>query len=173
MRKITPLALLLLLLLSACALVQRRVEVLPWPPDLSRFEGEGDLDFKSRQEHFSGSFLIKVAYPDHLFLEVYGPFGQTLLHLRRDDDQFLLIAGEERTTDEKLLVERFHFTVQELMDDLAMKGERNETPDGFATLRKDYKVYYGHDRRGRRNMCWKREDGSFCLAFNEITLTDR
>ena len=171
MRKAALLA--LLLLLSACTLVQRRVEVLSWPPDLPRFEGEGDLDFRSQKERFSGSFLIKMAYPDHLFLEVYGPFGQTLLHLQKNGDQFLLIAGEEKTTDEKLLVERFHFTARELMDDLAMRGEKEETPDGLVATRRGYKVSYGHDRRGRRNMCWQREDGFLCLAFKDISLTDQ
>jgi hypothetical protein len=158
----------LIVFLSACTLVQRKVEVLPWPSDLSVFEGEGDLDLRSQKEHFSGSFILRMSYPDNLFLEVYGSFGQTFIHLRKEGRQFLLVAGEERTTNEKLLVDRFHFTVSELMEDLALKGAKQETPEGLVALRKDYRVVYSHDRRGRRNMCWVREDGRLCLAFNEL-----
>jgi hypothetical protein len=165
--------LLLIVCLSACALVQRKVEVLPWPSDLSVLEGEGDIDVRSQKERFSGSFILRMSYPDNLFLEVYGSFGQTFVHLQKEGPRFLLIAGEERTTDEKLLVDRFHFTVSELIEDLALRGERRETADGWVATRKDYQVVYSHDRRGRRNMCWVREDSRLCLTFNELNSASR
>jgi len=171
MRRIVCLS--LILLLSACALVQRRGEVLPWPSDLSFLEGEGGLDLRSQKERFSGSFILKMSYPDNLILEVYGSFGQTFVHLQKEGPRFLLIAGEEKTTDEKLLVDRFHFTVGELIEDLALRGEKRETADGWVATREDYQVVYSHDRRGRRNMCWVREDSRLCLTFNELNSAGR
>jgi hypothetical protein len=159
----------LIVFLSACALVQKKVEVRPWPSDFSVLEGEGDLDLRSQKERFSGSFILRMSYPDNLFLEVYGSFGQTFVHLQKEGLRFLLIAGEERTTDERLLVDRFHFTVSELIEDLALRGEKRETADGWVAARKDYQVVYSHDRSGRRNICWVREDSRLCLAFNELS----
>ncbi len=169
MRKIALLS--LLVLLSACALAQRRVEVLPWPSDVSFLEGEGDLDLRSPKEHFTGSFLIRMSYPDKLFFEVYGSFGQTLMHLEKDGEHFLLIAGEERTTDERALLDRFGFAARELMADLALRGEKRPTTQGMVTERKGYEVVYGHDRRGKRNMCWERPNERLCLTFSDVTLS--
>jgi hypothetical protein len=168
-----PFLLLLLALLSSCALVQRHVEIIPWPSETSFLYGEGDLDMRSTKEHFSGSFVTRMIYPDKLFFEVYGPFGQTIVHLEKDGEVFLLISGEERTTDESALVDRFGFSAGGLMDDLALKGERRETPAGLVTERPLYRVVYGHDRRGRRSMCWERKDGRLCLTFSEIDFVDR
>jgi hypothetical protein len=171
MRKIAAL-LLLLALLPACALIQRKVEIIPWPSEVSFLDGEGDLDIRSPKERFSGSFTCRMAYPHMLFFEAYGPFGQTLLHLRKDGEKFLLIAGGEKTADETVLLDRFGFTVKEFMHDLALRGDKRETPGGLVAQGRGYQIVYGHDRRGRRTMCWERQDGRLCLAFSEISFAD-
>jgi hypothetical protein len=166
MRRIALLS--LFTLLSACALVQHRYEPVPWPSDVSFLEGEGDLDLTSPKEHFTGSFAIRMSYPDHLFFEVYGSFGQTLMHIEKDDAHFLLIAGDQKTSDEGALLDRFGFAPSELMDDLALKGEKRETSQGLVTVRNGYEVLYNHDRRGRRNMCWERQKEKLCLTFSDV-----
>lgn len=170
--KILPL-LAVLVFISGCASVQKQTEVLPWPAQTSFLYGEGDVDMRSPKERFSGSFIVRMVYPETLFFEVYGTFGQTLVHLEKDGGTFLLISGEEKTTDEESLVHRFGFTTKELMDDLALQGTKRETPEGLVSGRGQYRVVYGHDRRGRRTMCWERTDDRLCLTFTQADFTDK
>ncbi len=128
---------------------------------------------RSQKEHFSGSFVVKMLYPDTLFFEVYGALGQTLVHLEKDGTSFLLISGEEKATDEAWLLDRFGFTVRELMDDLALQDDKRETPEGLVSERGAYRVIYGHDGRGRRTMCWERPDGRLRLTFAQADFTDK
>jgi outer membrane biogenesis lipoprotein LolB len=158
----------LLLLLSGCALLPHKVEVLQWPVDIPSLQGEGDLDVAWRKERFSGPFVIKMTYPDLLDLEVFGPFGQTLLYVKKEGDRFLLASGEEQTSDEALFEKRYGFSTRELMDDLAMRGQRRETAEGQVVERGRYRVLYGQDRHGRRKICWEGREGSICLSFNEV-----
>lgn len=162
--------LLFLVLLSACAIVQRRAEVVEWPDRITTLQGEGDIDLRWKAEHLSGTFALNMRYPDALLLEAYGsPFGQTVVHLQKDGDKFLLIAGDEKTTNEALLAEQYGFGVQQLMDGLAMKGERQDSPVGLTIHNKDYRVVYGQDRRGRRTVCWERENARLCLTFTDAS----
>jgi hypothetical protein len=114
---------------------------------------------------------MKMHYPGSFLLEVYGSFGQTLLQVKKEDGQFLLIAGDEKTTDEAVFEKRYGFSVCRLMDDLAARGSREETPGGFVMRREGYIVRYGQDRRGRRNICWEGQKGSICLTFDQIDFT--
>ena len=157
-----------LLLLSGCALFPHRVEVLQWPTDVPSLQGEGDLDMAWKKERFSGPFAIKMTYPDMLDLEVFGPFGQTLLYVKKEGDRFLLATGEEKITDEAIFEERYGFRPEQLMDDLAMRGQKRETPAGLVAERGQYRVLYGQDRQGRRKICWEGREGSICLSFSEI-----
>ena len=165
------LLLLFLVLLSACAVVPRRVEIVRWPEHITDLQGEGQLDLKWKGENLSGSFALTMNYPNGLLLEVYGsPFGQTVLHLQKDGDKFLLIAGDEKITDEGALRARYGFGSMELMDGLAMKGDKQEAPgEGFAIPHEGYVVIYGQDRRGRRRMCWERGDARLCLTFTDVS----
>jgi len=157
----------LIVFLSACALLQRKIEVVPWPPDVSYLEGEGEIDIAWKKERFSGSFAVKMEYPDMLLLEVYGPFGQTLLHLKKDRDSFLFVAGGEKTTDETVFRDRYGFGTRDLIDDLAMKGPRQEAAEGWVTERERYRVVYANDRKGAQRICWKNGNDTICLTFSE------
>ncbi len=135
-------------------------------------EGEGDVAIAWRNEKYSGPFAVKMEYPDRLVLEVYGPFGQTLVYVKKSPGEFLLIAGDEKSTDESLLRERFGLNARDLIDDLAMRGERKEAPEGVLIERGAYRVEYTQDRRGRRLMCWKGTDGRICLTFSEMRFVE-
>lgn len=163
------LLILILVFLSGCALVPTKVDVLKWPPDVTFVEGEGDLDIVWGKEKHSGSFLVRMEYPDVLLLEVYGPFGQTLVYLKKEADKFLLVTGEERTTDETLLQDKYGFGVRQLMDSLAMKGPIQEGDQGLVIQHQDYRVVYGQDRRGRRTIRLENRDGRIRLAFAGIS----
>ena len=149
----------------------RKAEIAQWPAEITGLQGEGDLDLRWNEEKLSGSFALNMRYPDVLLLEVYGsPFGQTIVHLEKDGDKFLLIAGNEKTTNEALLVERYAFGARQLVDGLAMKGERQETPEGgYVIQNKDYRVVYGQNRRGQRTECWERGKARLCLTFTDIS----
>jgi hypothetical protein len=160
-----------LVLLVSCAVIPRRVEIVQWPAEIRSLAGEGNLDLRWNGEKLSGSFALKMDYPDTLLLEVYGsPFGQTVVHLEKDRSKFLLIAGDEKTTDESLLTRQYAFGVRQLIDGLAMKGERQEMPGGGLSIRHDdYFVVYGQDRKARRSVCWERGSARLCLTFGDLS----
>jgi hypothetical protein len=165
--------LLIFVLLSACAGVPRRVEIVQWPARIDSLQGEGNFDLRWKAEHLSGTFALNMRYPDALLFEVYGrPFGQTVVHLQKDGDKFLLIAGNEKTTNEALLTERYGFGVRQLMDGLAMKGDRQDSATGLSIQHEGYCVVYGQDRRGGRTVCWEREDGKLCLDFTDVSFEE-
>jgi hypothetical protein len=161
----------LLIFISGCALLQRKGENLQWPSDVNSLKGEGDLDVAWRKEHFSGPFVVSMAYPDQFILEVYGPFGQTLIYVRKEAGRFLLVAGDEKTNDEAVFEQRYGFRLSRFMNDLAMRGDKQETTQGWTMEHEDYRVDYGQDRRGRRKICWESRDGSICLTFDTIKFT--
>ena len=113
-----------LIFISGCALLQKKGENLQWPSGVNSLKGEGDLDAAWKKEHFSGPFVVSMEYPDRFLLEVYGPFGQTLIYVRKDAGRFLLVAGDEKTTDEAVFEERYGFPVSRFIDDLAMRGRQ-------------------------------------------------
>ena len=158
----------LVVLLSGCALFPHRVETLDWPTNVPSLLGEGDLDLAWKNERFSGPFAIKMSYPDFLDLEVFGSFGQTLLYVKKEGDRFLLVAGDEKTTDEAFFEERYGFRVESLMEDLSMRGAMREAPEGRVAERQGYRVLYGQDRHGRRKICWEGTEGSICLSFTHM-----
>lgn len=135
-------------------------------------EGEGDLDIAWKKEKYSGAFAVKMGYPDHLVFEVYGPFGQTLVYVKKAPGEFLVIAGDEKSTDESLLRKRFGLDARDLIDDLAMRGQRKEMPEGTVIERERYRVEYSQDRRGRRVICWKGPDGTICLTFGDVQFVE-
>jgi hypothetical protein len=159
-------------MLPTCALIPKRIELLPWPGKVTSMEGEGDLDIAWRKEKYSGAFAVKMSYPDHVVFEVYGPFGQTLVYVKKAPNEFLVIAGDEKSTDEGLLTQRFGLRARDLIDDLAMRGQRKEAPEGITIERANYRVEYTQARKGRRVICWKGTDGRICLTFGEIQFVE-
>jgi hypothetical protein len=162
------------LFLSGCALLQTRVPVVEWPENVTFLQGEGDIEARWHGEKSSATFALRMEYPDSLLFEAYGsPFGQTLLHVEKKGGKLLVIAGSKKTTDETAFKEKYGFGVEELMNALAMKGQKEETPEGLLVRERGYSVLYGDDRRGRKTMCLEKRDDSICLAFSQIAFTDR
>ncbi len=124
-----------------------------------------------RNVDFSGSVALKMDYPDIFVLEIYGMFGQTIAYLKKEHGKFLLVAGDEKSTDEKAFEERYGLRLQQFMDDLAVKGEREQRNGAFVIERTDYAVIYGQDRKGRREITWKGPDGTMSLLFTHVSFT--
>jgi hypothetical protein len=167
----TWIACLLLVLSAGCALVQSPPDskgLVFWPSHITYLEGEGDLSFSSQKERFSGSFLLSLTYPSHFFLEVYGPFGQTIVHVERNNDSFLFVAGEEKIYDESAMSRRFGFSSLQLMDDLCVKWPVETNPSGFAIHRPGYDVVFSKSRRGKQSVCWEKHDSRICLVFDKV-----
>jgi len=162
--------LLFLVLLSACALIEKKETKVEWPSRAEYLEGMGVLDMNWKGTAYSGSASVKMEYPDLLVLEVYGAFGQTLMYLKKGPDGFIF-AGDGKIEDQRFFEDRYGLRLVQFMDDLALVGERKSLPGGFAIQRIDYRVIYDSDSRGRSRICWREREGHICLAFDEISFT--
>jgi hypothetical protein len=160
--------LLFLLLLAGCASIPDKIYVA-WPEPIDFMEATGDVTVSWRKMHFSGSLFLRMEYPQRFFLEVYGPFGQTFVHVKKEDGAFLIIAGDEKATDERLFEDKTGLRLQQFMDDLAMRGERKVLPGMTAIERGSYRVLYSQDRRGRRTITWEGDDGTMVLLLPQVS----
>lgn len=158
----------MLLLLAGCASIPDTSHVT-WPDHIDFMEATGEVDVSWRKADFSGSLLLRMDYPRFFLLEVYGPFGQTLVHVKREGAAFLFIAGDEKATDERLFEEKTGLRVQQFMDDLAMRGERKELAGATVIERGRYRVLYGQDRRGRRTIAWEGDDGTMMVVLSQVS----
>ncbi len=84
-----------MLLLSACALFQLRERASLRPEQITYMEAMCDLDMSWRGIRYSGSMSLIVNYPSQIRMEIYGPFGNTLMFLKKDGDDFILATKEE------------------------------------------------------------------------------
>ena len=165
-----PSIVFLCLLIAACASLPRQATI-EWPEHLQYLEASGDLQMSWRKVNFSGSVALKLDYPSTFVLEIYGSFGQTIAYLKKEHGQFLLVAGDEKATDERVFEERYGLSLQQFVDDLAMKGTRKQVNGVTVIERADYVVSYGQDRKGRREVAWKGSDGTMSLVFTEVSFT--
>jgi hypothetical protein len=157
-----------LVLLAGCAGLQKRAEQ-PWPASVTSIETEGDIDMAWRDAKFSGSIALQMDYPDTFTLEVYGAFGQTVVLLKRIGSEFLFVAGDERITSESVFHQRIGMDVRVFMDDIAMRGDKVDAPGGAYIVRDNYRVTYGHDKRGRRMIRWEGTEGRISLTLTDET----
>ena len=162
--------LLFLTLLSACASIPQKQSV-EWPERLQYIEASGDLTMSWRKIDFSGMVTLQMDYPSVFVLEIYGAFGQTLAYIKKDGDNFLLVAGDEKSTDKGAFEERYGLRIDDFMDDLAMKGEKKQIDGATIITRSNYHVIYGQDKRGRRKMTWEGPDGTMQLVFTQVNFT--
>jgi len=160
----------LLLFVAACVSIPEKAKV-EWPDSLQYMEASGELQMSWRKLDFSGSVALKMDYPDTFVLEIYGMFGQTIAYLKKERGSFLLVAGDDKTTDERVFEERYGLRLQQFIDDLAMKGEKKQVNGAAVIERADYAVVYGQDRRGRREITWKGPDGTMSLVFTQVSFT--
>ncbi len=134
-------------------------------------EASGDLSMSWRDIKFSGLVSLKMDYPSLFVLEIYGMFGQTLAYVKKQDGQFLLVAGDEKSTDERTFQERYGLRIENFMDDLAMKGNPEQVDGSIVIQRPSYRVMYGQDRQGRRKITWQGPDGTMQLVFTQVSFS--
>ena len=112
-----------LFLLCGCALLPRRATEIVWPGKVDRMEALCDIDVAWKDMNYSGSMSVSLDYPSKFRLEVYGPFGDTIVFMSKEGEKFVLVAGEERFTDEKAFEEKFDIRLRDFIDDIAVRGE--------------------------------------------------
>jgi hypothetical protein len=157
-----------ILFFSSCALFQHRGQRISWPDEITYMEAMCDLNMSWKGMKYSGAMSLIMHYPTRLQMEVYGPFGDTVMLLKKDEDDFLLATKDERFRDAGLFENRFGITIQEFMDDIVMISiKEGGKSKGFAVQRPDYRVLY--TMKDKENMiCWERKDGKICIRFLEV-----
>jgi hypothetical protein len=159
-----------LLLLSACASITQK-RAVEWPDTIDYIEASGDLTMAWRKIDFAGSVALQMNYPDLFVLEIYGMFGQTIAYVKKESGTFLLVAGDEKTSDRGAFEEKYGLRLENFMDDLAMKGEKKQVNGLTVIERSNYRVFYSEDRRGRMKMTWQGPDGRMQLLFTQVSFT--
>lgn len=168
MRKVI-IVLCFLIFCSSCSVAVRKEPFL-WPAAVQYMEGAGDIDLSWKGRTLSGSFAVKLESPSLLLFEVYGPFGQTLLQVKKMGEQVDVLTAEGRAGSEKLFEEQYGMGVSNFVEDLMIKGPIREAAEGNYIDRAGYRVLYSQ-RKNKPQICWLNPDGSICLVFSELTFT--
>lgn len=169
MKKAILLSVGLALFLSACALFHHRGQRIAWPEQITYMEATCDLDLSWKGMKYRGSMTLIMNYPSQLQMEVYGPFGDTIMFLKKDDNDFLLVTKEERYRDSNLFEERFGIRLQEFMEDIVMISEKDTLKKNqYSIQRPGYTVFYTL-KDSENTICWKGENGTICIKFLEVT----
>jgi hypothetical protein len=157
------------LLISACALIPRKTVQIVWPDNIQYIEALCELDMSWKNTKYSGSMSLKLEYPDKLIIDVYGTFGDTVIHLEKEGEKYLLVTKEGSTSEEAEFEQDFGIKLSEFIDDLVLKDyRRGETGNKYIQKRL-YKVKYDLDNSGGDNsICWEMKDGDMCITFLEI-----
>lgn len=160
----------LLLICSSCAIAVRKAP-FQWPATVEYMEGSGDMDLSWKGRTFSGSFALKLESRSMLLFEVYGPFGQTVLQVKKVGERIDIITAQGGTAKERLFEEQYGMSVNDFIDDLLMKGPLKQTAEGaYIDRSKGYRVSY-EGNTDRPKICWLNPEGSICLSFTELILT--
>jgi len=127
-----------------------------------------ELDMSWQGMNYDGSMSLIMDYPSQLRMELYGPFGNTLMLLKKDNENFLLVTKDEKITDPTLFEDRFGFKIREFMDDIAMIPQKSLAGNGQLTVQKAaYRVLYRSNNK-ESTMCWENREGSICIKFLEV-----
>lgn len=159
-----------LVFFSACASIPQK-SAIEWPDTVEYIEASGDLAMSWRNLNFSGTVSLQMDYPALFLLEIYGMFGQTIAYVKKEREEFLLVAGDEKSTDKQAFEDRYGLRLEAFMDDLAMKGKKEQVNGLIIITRPNYRVIYDQDRKGRRKMTWEGPDGRMQLLFTQVSLT--
>jgi len=155
-----------LILFSGCAILPRRASQIDWPEKIDYMTALCELDMAWKGMNYSGSMSLSVDYPDRLQFEVYGPMGDTAVYLKKEGAKFLLVAGDEKFSNEKAFEDKFDITLKDFLDDVTLRTPRGNGEESAYALRERYRVSY--DLAGRRNnMCWEGTEGRICIRFLE------
>jgi len=157
---------MIILFTSSCALLPRRAAEINWPDKIEYIAALCEFDMAWKDMNYSGSMVLKLEYPENIQIEVYGPFGDTAVYLKKDKGRFVLTAGDETFSDERAFQEKFNIRLADFIDDIASAGSRGAGA-GEASIQRDrYKVIYNLGGKENR-ICWEGEGGRICVRFLE------
>jgi hypothetical protein len=126
-----------------------------------------ELDMSWRGMQYRGSMSLIMNWPNQLQMEIYGPFGDTILVLKSDEHDFLLATKDERFRDPKIFEDRFGIKLREFIDDIAMISRKEALEaNHVAVQRPGYKVLY-RLKDNENTVCWEGKDGNICIQFLE------
>ena len=169
-RKAVVVLLALPFLLAACSHVGKRPASIAWPESFDYMETMGEIDVMLKNRQYTGDISLKVAYPHMLFFEVYSPFGTTMLSVDRSEDHFVMRTDEGLITNENEFYRLFNIEIDNIIEDLTLKGPiRTDGPAPYKE-RPGYTVVY-HLADGKNMICWKVEEGDFCIRFNDVSFS--
>jgi len=166
MKRIVLVGLGVAIVLMACAHFPRRGLSIVWPEQISYLTAMCELDMSWRGAKYSGSMSLRLIYPSQLQMEIYGPFGETLLFIRKDGADFLMATKEERIADVRQFEERFGIKLDEFIEDLAMRTPRDQANGIPFVQRESYRVLYKL-ANDENTLCWDGEEGRICMRFLE------
>ena len=129
---------------------------------------EIDVMLKNRQ--YTGDMSLKVIYPHMLFLEVYSPFGTTILSVDRSEDHFVMRTDDETLTNENEFYRLFNIQINDIIEDITLKGPIRTDAAVPYKQRPGYTVYY-YLNSAENRICWKVEEGDFCIRFMDVSFS--
>lgn len=131
-------------------------------------EAMGELYISWKGLKYSGEMSLKLDYPETLLIDVYGPFGSTIVSIEKDKGRFIMRAGNDEVNDEKRFSDIFKMKIEDFMNDITMRGERKRESDGtFSIQREDYKTIY-RINDAENKMCRVSPEGTICITFLEV-----
>jgi hypothetical protein len=170
MRKSVVLLALLPFLFLACTHIGKKPVSISWPQEFDYIEALCEIDVMLKARQYTGDMSLRAVYPDRLFLEVYGPFGNTVLSVDRSRDHFVMKTDDEELTDENDFYRLFRVRIADIIEDLTLKGTLGNEGDHLVRERPEYTVsYYLNDRDSR--ICWKVPEGDLCMKFLEVSFS--
>lgn len=169
-RKAAILLIALPLLFVSCTHMGRQPATIAWPDRFDYIEALGEIDVMLRNRQYTGDMSLKAEYPHMLSFEVYSPFGTTILSVDRSEDHFLMRTDEGLLTNENEFYRLFNVQIDDIIEDLTLKGTiRTDGPVPYKE-RPGYTVYYYLNNGGNR-ICWKVEEGDFCIRFTDVSFS--
>ncbi len=170
MKKAFVLLVALSFFLLACSHSGRKPVSTTWPPQLDYLEALCEIDVMLKTQQYNGDMSLRVSYPHDLFLEVYGPFGNTILYVDRSEDHFMMRMDSEELTNENDFYKLFRIRIDDIIEDLTLKGSLETEAGTPFKQRSDYRVsYHLYDTENR--ICWKGLEGDFCIKFLEVSFS--
>lgn len=154
------------LLLCSCATFHKKAGDITWPETVEYLRAFGEVDINCKDLKYSGTMSLRLQYPDRLCMEVYGPFGETAFYLRREQDTFLVIGGDERITDQQVFEKRFGIKLSTFIDDIALRAVRKGNKGENLVERDGYRVIYNFGGDENR-ICWRSVEATICIRFLE------
>ncbi len=157
-------------LFLSCIHAGRQPANIIWPDNFNYMEALCDIDVMLKDRQYTGDMSLKVEYPHTLSLEVYSPFGTTILLVNRSEDHFVMRTDDKILTNESEFYRLFNIQIDDIIEDLTLKGTIRT--DGAVPFKEQpgYTVYYYLNNNANR-ICWKVEQGNFCIRFTDVNFS--